>query len=825
MILPENFENKLGFDRIREMLKNYCLCNLGRNEVENMTFSNDFETISSEHLVTEDMRKILQLEDKFPQDNYIDASPYLTKIEVMGSYPEVEELHDLRKSQQTIGNISKFFSKTEIQEKYSSVSDEFKHLKILPGVIQKIDTILSEEGLVRDNASPELKELRTTLKQKHVAVTRKINAILKSARQEGIVDSDAELTLRNGRPVIPVAANYKRRIGGLVQDESATGKTVYIEPHAVVELNNELRELEYAERREIIRILIRFADFVRPHLQDLLDLYQQLGRIDFLRAKAKLALYINGVHTILQQSEQMEWKNAVHPLLYLSHKKLDKEVIPLNIQLNADNRILLISGPNAGGKSVCLKTVGLLQYMLQCGLLIPMSENSETRIFDQIFIDIGDEQSLENDLSTYSSHLLNMKHFLKASNSNTLILIDEFGTGTEPALGGAIAEAILEKFNQLMVFGIITTHYANLKHFASETQGIINGAMLFDTQKIMPLYTLSIGEPGSSFAIDIARSIGLPESILQGATDKIGEDHINIEKHLREILRDKKYWDEKRKRIRNVEKTLDHLYENYHHELEDLQRERKIILSRAKKEAEDILLNANKAVERTIREIKENNAEKEKTRKAREKLDTYKTHFTNEKKSPDKFEKKQKELKKAGEKLAKYSPEIQKALVNKGSVIKKEKFYLCIGDHVKMRGFDTVGEIIDIQGKNYVVAIGGMITTLKQDMIEKADTSPDQHVKKRKAIISTNFDERRKKFKPEIDVRGKRADEALKVITDFMDDATLVSVKQVKILHGKGNGILRQLIRDYLKTLEVVKNISDAHADAGGAGITIVELK
>ena len=825
MIFPDNFELKLGFDRIREMLTSNCLCNLGRQRVDAMSFSKEYENIREELLLTEDLRKILLLEDNFPQDNYLDITDCLKKIALEGSHPEVEELSDLRKSLQTIGDLSRFFNKKEIYEQYNTIARKFSPIKVLPEVNKRINQILTVEGTVRDNASRELKEIRSLVKQKQAEVHRKINSILKSARQEGIVSQEAEITLRNDRPVLPVSANFKRKIKGLIQDESATGKTVYIEPHAIVELNNQLRELEYAERREIVRILTQFANDIRPHLPEIHEVYQQLGRIDFIRAKAKLALHIHGVFTILQDSDQMHWKDAVHPLLFLSHKRDNKEVIPLNIQLNSKNRILLISGPNAGGKSVCLKTVGLLQYMLQCGLLIPMKENSETRIFEHIFVEMGDEQSLENDLSTYSSHLLSMKFFLKTSTDRTLILIDEFGTGTEPNLGGAIAESILEHLNNLGVYGVITTHYANLKHFAADHDGIVNGAMLFDTQKIRPLYTLSIGEPGSSFAIDIARSIGLPEPVLQKASEKIGEDSINMEKHLRDILRDKKYWDEKRKRIRNVEKTLDHLYHNYNQELELLRNEKKSILSQAKKEAEEILRNANKVIERTIWEIRESHADKEKTKSSRSQLEKAKSDLENLNHSVDRLGEKQQELRKAGDKLAKHSPEIEEPLIGKEKTNEIVQSKPNIGDRVRMKDFDTVGEVLGIQAKNYIVAFGSITTTLTEDKIIKVDADPQYATKKGRTTLKTHLDDRKKNFKPDIDVRGKRGDEALRMVTELIDDALLVNIKQLKILHGKGNGILRQLIRDYLKTLDEVETISDAHADSGGAGITIVMLK
>jgi DNA mismatch repair protein MutS2 len=598
---------------------------------------------------------------------------------------------------------------------------------------------------------------------------------------------------------------------------------VFIEPSEIVEINNEIRELEYAERREILRILVDVADDLRPFLDDLLLLYVQLGRIDFLRAKAMVCIRLKGVKPVLSDNKTIHWKNAVHPLLYLAHQKEDKEVVPLDIRMDRKNRILLISGPNAGGKSVCLKTVGLLQYMLQCGIPAPMSENSEFMLFSQIFIDIGDEQSLENDLSTYSGHLLNMKHFLRSADKDTLILIDEFGTGTEPALGGAIAEAILEEFNHKEVFGLITTHYANLKHFASETSGIINGAMLFDTEKIKPLFILSVGEPGSSFAIEIARKIGLPENLLQLASEKVGADYVNFEKHLREIIRDKKYWEDKRQRIRRVERTLDDLYLNYNNELEELQKDRKKILNEAKAEAKLLLKEANRKVEKTIREIKESNADKEKTRTVRKEMEKYRLEFDKEKSAGDKYTAKIEEIRRAGKKLADKSPELERAQVSRTKEKSAEKRNLGIGDLVRMKDLDTVGEVLEISGKNIVVAFGSMITTIDSSKLEPAE----HKAKSKKSAARVSSDKLQKKklnFKPEIDVRGKRADEALAIVQDFIDDAVMVSVKNLKILHGKGNGILHSLIQDYLKTIPFIKSVRDAHIEHGGSGITLVDL-
>lgn len=821
MVFPDSFENKIGFDRIREMISENCLCNLGREHAESMRFESILGKVVHELELTEDMRMILVFEEAFPQDNYIDSTPCFEKIRIEGTYAETEDLHNLSKSIQTIRALERFFTDKEHKEKYSTICSEFTGLNYFPYIGKQLDDILDKHGKIKDNASTGLKHIRNEIKHKQSSVTRRIQTILRTAQKEGLVESDAEVTLRGGRPVIPVHAGDKRKLGGIVHDESASGKTVFIEPGAVVELNNELRELEYAERREIIKILTQFANAIRPDIDILIDTYKLLGKIDFLRAKARISMKINGIKPIVQEKTGFQWKNAVHPLLFLSHKAENKEVVPLNIYLNSKDRILLISGPNAGGKSVCLKTVGLLQYMIQCGVLVPMSENSEVCLFNNLFIDIGDEQSLENDLSTYSSHLLNMKFFAKSADSRTLVLIDEFGTGTEPTLGAAIAEAILEELNSKKTFGVITTHYSNLKHIASETQGLMNGAMLFDTQKIQPQFILSIGKPGSSFAIDIARKIGLPESILNAASEKIGQDHVNFEKHLREIIRDKKYWEDKRSKIRKVEKILDGLYDKYSIELEGLQKEKKKILTQAQNEAKDILKDANKKIERTIREIKESNAQKEKTRQARNELKDYQTQISSEN-NPDSLDAKMKELKDAGNRLAKSSPELKEASINKRSKKETKKASVSKGDFVRIKDMDTVGEVLEVNEKSLLVAFGNMITTIEHSKIESTDSKAKAKVKSK--TQSGTYDERRLNFKSEIDVRGMRGDEAIVKVQDFIDDALVIAVSQVRILHGKGNGILRQMIREYLSSNPIIKSLKDEHPDRGGAGLTVVEL-
>jgi len=626
VIYPKNFENKIGFDKIRAMLINACLSNLGKQKVDDINFCASYKHISELINQVNEFKEICLGENNFPVSYFIDVTTYLQKAKIEGTYLETFELFDLKRSLETIKAILLFFKKKE-KEEFPYLKRLILDVKVYPFVLDTINSIINKHGKIKDNASPELLMIKNDLQKKQSGLAKKMQNILKQVQREGLVDHDVSISLRSGRTVIPVPSSNKRKIKGLIHDESSSGKTSYIEPAEIVEINNEIKELEYAEKREIIKILIFFTDSIRPYLDDLFKAYEFLGIIDFIRAKALFAIKINAVKPILSQKQDLRWYGAKHPLLFLSYQNEDKRVVPLDIYLGDEKRILLISGPNAGGKSVCLQTVGLLQYMLQCGLLIPVEENSITGLFENIFIDIGDEQSIENDLSTYSSHLINMKFFIRNSDHRTLLLIDEFGTGTEPMLGGAIAEAILGKFNKNRTFGIITTHYTNLKHFASSMDEIENGAMLFDSNKMQPLFQLQIGKPGSSFAFEIARKIGLSEEILKEATEKIGKGHIIFDKHLRDIARDKRYWENKRSRIRKSEKKLDELLDKYSEELSTSEKQRKRIIEKANEEAKEIVAYANKKIENTIRRIKEINAEKEKTKQIRRELEEYKKNL------------------------------------------------------------------------------------------------------------------------------------------------------------------------------------------------------
>ncbi|MEW5844646.1 MAG: Smr/MutS family protein [Bacteroidota bacterium] len=823
MIYPDTFEQKVGFDKIRELTLARCLCTLGEQRVKDAKFTTDpaevFEWIEQTH----EMKTICLMEDGFPTEGFVDITPALRKLQVEGQWIDENELQQLRRSLETIKLLLAFVKR--VSDKYPAIAKLATGINYYPYIIERIDSILDRYGRIRDNASAKLSEIRASIRAKEASVNKLIQGILRSARDQGIVETDAQPTVREGRAVIPVAAANKRKLKGIVHDESATGKTVFIEPVEVVELNNEIRELEYDERREIVRILIEFADSIRPYLPELLSAYDFMGEIDFIRAKALLAIEFEGAKPILNSTTTgIYLRQARHPILQLSLKREGKSIVPLDIELNPNGRILLISGPNAGGKSVCLKTVGLLQYMLQCGFLPCALENSEMGIFSKIFIDIGDEQSLENDLSTYSSHLINMKQMLRHADNQSLVLIDEFGAGTEPTAGGAIAEAILQELCNKGTFGVITTHYSNLKHFAANTPGIVNGAMLFDNERIEPLFKFEIGKPGSSFAFEIARKIGLPEDVLNEAAKKVGSDYITFEKHLREISRDKRYWEKKRESIRLANKRAEEAEEKLRKELEELEQKRKEIIAAAKKEAQELLANVNKQIENTIRAIKESNADKERTREARKELENIKTEIDKPESYDALIERKMELIKQRQERKAQKSQ--QKSNVEINPVNAEAPKAIQPGDKVKVEGSDVVGEVISVSEKSASVAIGGMITVVKLDKLKRISSGEFREVSKQKSTVNKGFDvyKRRLNFKSDIDIRGYRAEEAIEAVQDLIDDALMLGFSRVRILHGKGNGILKQVIREFLKTTPGVKSFGDEHVEFGGAGITIVDL-
>ena len=845
MIYPQNFEQKIGFDQIRQLLKEKCLSTLGEERVTDMVFSDRFNEVEERLDQVTEFVRILQEEDNFPAQYFFDVRPSLKRIRVEGMYLDEQELFDLRRSLETIRDIVRFLQKSENEEEEETTSPYpcLKRLAgditVFPQLIGKINGILSPYGKIKDNASAELARIRRELASTMGSISRSLNSILRNAQSEGVVDKDVTPTMRDGRLVIPVAPALKRKIKGIVHDESASGKTVFIEPAEVVEANNRIRELEGDERREIIRILMEFSNLLRPSIPDVLLSYEFLAEIDFIRAKALFSEQITGLKPAFENKQVIDWTMAVHPLLQLSLAKHGKKVIPLDIELDEKQRILIISGPNAGGKSVCLKTVGLLQYMLQCGLLIPMHERSHAGIFSNIFIDIGDEQSIEDDLSTYSSHLTNMKIMMKNCNERSLILIDEFGGGTEPQIGGAIAEAVLKRFNQKQTFGVITTHYQNLKHFAEDHDGVVNGAMLYDRHLMQALFQLQIGNPGSSFAVEIARKIGLPEDVISDASEIVGSEYINADKYLQDIVRDKRYWEGKRQTIRQREKHMEETIARYQTEIEELQKSRKEILQKAKEEAEQLMQEANARIENTIRAIKEAQAEKEKTRQIRQELNDFResldtlTAKEQEEKIARKIEKlKEKQNRKKEKKANKNQENTLSAQALAEQQAKKEAERLAAivpGSYGKIKGQTSVGEVLEINGKKAIVAFGSIKTTVKLDRLERTNAQPKQaDVSTKSTYISSQTQdsmyEKKLNFKQDIDVRGMRGDEALQAVTYFIDDAILVGMSRVRILHGTGTGILRTLIRQYLQTVPGVSHFADEHIQFGGAGITVVDL-
>lgn len=844
MIYPQNFEHKIGFNDIRKLLTDFCVSSLGQGRVEAMHFMTDVHQIRELHEHTKEFLRIMQGEEDFPEQDFYDVRPALKRIRIEGTYLDENELFDLKRSLSTIIGIVGFLNKedeetTDNSTAYPALHRLCQDVITFPQLVKRIDAILDKYGKIKDNASAELLRIRRELIATESGISKTLHAILRHAQQDGIVEKDVAPTMRDGRLVIPVVPALKRKIKGIVHDESATGRTVFIEPAEVVEANNRVRELEGEERREIIRILQEFTSEVRPLHRELLESYEFLAEIEFIRAKACLANHISAIPPQISNAPLVDWSMACHPLLKLSLARHGKKIVPLDISLHQHQRILIISGPNAGGKSVCLKTVGLLQYMLQCGLPIPIGENSKTGIFGSIFIDIGDEQSIEDDLSTYSGHLLNMKHMMKHCNGKSLLLIDEFGGGTEPQIGGAIAEAVLKRFNQKKTFGIITTHYQNLKHFAEDHEGVTNGAMLYDRQHMQALFQLQIGNPGSSFAVEIARKIGIPEDVIEDASKIVGKEYINADKYLQDIVRDKRYWENKRQNIHSREKEMEKTIARYETEIEELQKSRKEIIRQAKAEAEQLLKDSNAQIERTIKGIKEAQAEREKTRNIRQELDDFKqtlkdlesTHESD--KIARKMQQIQERKKRQAERKEKKATEAAKRnatddLKNKVYEAQLSDEPLKVGDTVRIKGQTTVGTINETDGKNAIVTFGMMRTNIKVDRLERAIAPAKKETQQAVTYVSKQTQdavyEKKLNFKQDIDVRGMRGDEAINAITYFIDDAILLGMARVRILHGTGNGILRTLIRQYLHTIPGIKSFKDEHVQFGGAGITVVDL-
>lgn len=847
MIYPANFESKIGFSEIRAILRDDCMSALGTEMVDKLEFSDDAVIINDMLNQVREFRHLLEECEDFPLIYFFDMRQSVSKIRLENTHLEEQELFDLRRSLDTIHKIKQILLPETIimgeEVKYPQLQMLAEEVMTFPYIVHRIDQILDKYGKMRDTASPELARIRRELKQAEGSVSRVLASILRQAQIDGIVDKDTAPALRDGRLVIPIAPGHKRKIPGIVHYESATGKTAFVEPTQVVEANNKIRELESDERKEIIRILTEFAKVIRPEVKYIVASYKLLAHIDFIRAKMLLAERFKAVEPQVQDAPMMNLIEARHPLLQMSLEKHGKTIVPLDISLKDDSRILIISGPNAGGKSVCLKTTGLLQYMLQCGLPIPVKENSTCGVFRDVMIDIGDEQSLENDLSTYSSHLQNMKQMMKTASPGTLILIDEFGTGTEPLIGGAIAESVLRQFWKKKAFAVITTHYQNLKHFADDHDSVANGAMLYDRNEMQALFQLQIGRPGSSFAIEIARKTGLPEEVINDATEIVGQDYIQSDKYLQDIVRDKRYWEAKRQTIHQREKDMQRTIDRYESDITDMEKERKAILRRAKEQAEELLRESNKRIENAIREIKEQQAEKEATRRIREELDSFRAEIKDidTKAEDEKIARKIAQIKARKERHAKRQAEKGKKqqLVQstdaKPLAIEAAKEDMTVGMEVRIKGLTTIGRIENIAGKMATVIFGDMRTKMRLERLEKAPVQApkysepsEKHQELNEIHVSHStrsaIDDRRSNFRHDIDVRGMRGDEALNAVMYFIDDAILVGVQQVRILHGKGNGILRQLIRQYLATVPNVVHYRDEHVQFGGAGITVVEF-
>ena len=814
-IYPKDFEKKTEFTKIRALIKAHCLSNSGKIKVEEMTFLTDAEKIKQALDLTSEFKYIVQFKDNFPTSYFIDTQEYFEKVKNIGTYFTEKELFDIVRSLSTVKAIINFFKNDE-ENRFPELKKLTEEIQIFPFIIQRINSVINKYGEIKNNASAELSKIRNELSKKQSSVSQTIHKILKTQISAGIVEKNTEITVRDNKLLIPADAKNKRKIKGIIYGESATGKTAYIEPIEVVALNNEIKELEFAEIREIKRILTEITNELRPYFDDLKKSYNFMATVDFIRAKALFAKDTEAVKPKITNKTEIEFLQAKHPLLYLSHKKNGKKVIPSNIKLTENQRILIISGPNAGGKSVALKTAAILQYMLQCGLLIPVKDISVTGIFEKIFIDIGDEQSIENDLSTYSSHLQNMKFFTENADKKTFFLIDEFGTGTEPMLGGAIAEAVLENLHKTGAKGIITTHYTNLKHFATNNEAIINAAMLYDNDKMQPLYLMETGKPGNSFAFEIAEKTGLSKGILDTAKAKIDKNQIDFEKALKQAQHEKRKLKQSKRNIRATEIKLRETLEIYENELEKLLQKKKNILKEAKTEAEEILNSANKKIEQTILEIRRKNAEKEETKKLRKELNDYIVKEKEKQKLDDeKIERKIKKLKQKKEKRTKKNPK-------KNSEIVRDKT-IQIGDYVKITGMNTVAEVLSIKKKKAVVSGNNVQLTVDIDKLEPTDRKPKNRQKTGINIIRTNENENLNYF-GQLDIRGERAEDALYEVSRYIDNAIVKQTRRLKILHGTGNGILRTVIRDYLRTHELVKNFKDERIEAGGTGITLIEL-
>ncbi len=843
--IDTRLEYKIGFDRIRQIISDKCSTTYAAERAASERFSNKASEIRKRLVLTDEMRLIMMFEDGFPSGGFIDCIDFLKPLERSSSAIDLISLRKLRTMLDTLRKVVGFFDGVK-DEVYPNLKRMSAHILAFPEVQRRIDTIIDRYGDVKDTASDELYEIRRSLRDKEGAISRRINAILKKAQEEGIVDSDAGVSVRDGKMLIPVSAANKKRIAGFIYDESATGKTAYIEPAEVVELDNQIKELKFSEQREILRILLDFSEFLRPYIPDLLDAARYLGEIDFLMAKAQVALDFIAGMPVISDNGEMNLRKARHPLLERTLRKEKKEIVPLTATLTSQKHILLISGPNAGGKSVCLKTVGLLQYMFQWGMLIPTSETSEMLVFDRIMVDIGDDQSIDNDLSTYSSFLVNMKDMLAKADNRTLVLIDEFGSGTEPAAGGAIAEAILSELDGRGAYGVITTHYTNLKLYASSGEtGVVNGAMMFDVKNIAPMFKLEMGLPGNSFAFELARKMGLPEQIIKDAENRAGEEFVGIERNLRKIARNRKALDEKLERIKHTDRTLENITDKYQKELQQIKQMKKEILDAAKKEAESIIKGANRQVENTIKTIKESQAEKATTQVARKELQGFMSLLAakkeqEQKEKEDYIERKIKQLdarkerqkqRKAQKADDKAAQELREQLAEQQRIEAFRSAPLKVGEKVRVKENGMVGEVQKVSPKAVVVAIGNISSKMPLDKVERITSNEFKNAVKETARpvstikVDSAISERKLNFSTEIDVRGERLNDAVEKVTRYVDDAVMLGVSSVRIIHGKGTGVLRDELQKLIRTIPGVASVRDEHIQFGGTGVTIVNFE
>ena len=839
-MIDSRLEIILGFDRVRTAIADRCSTEYAVRRAEEEEFSTRPREIRRRLLLTDEMRLIVMFEDGFPTGGFVDCVPMLEILRSEGAFIDLPGLGKLRTMLQTLGRIGRFFASVK-DGVYPNLASVASGIALFPEVESRIDGILDRYGAVKDTASDALYDIRKSLHDKEGAISRRANSILRQAQNDGLADSDAVVNVRDGKMLIPVSSSNKRKIAGFIYDQSASGKTTFIEPAEIVELENEITELRMAESREIARILQEFSDFVRPFVPALLQGAVIMGEMDFLVAKAQTALdYIAGM-PLLSDDGQMNLRKARHPLLERTLRAEGKEIVPLTVTLTPEKHILLISGPNAGGKSVCLKTVGLLQYMFQWGMLIPTSETSEMPVFDSIMVDIGDGQSIDNDLSTYSAFLAQMREMLAKADSKTLVLIDEFGSGTEPAAGGAIAEAILARLDSRGVYGVITTHYTNLKLYASGDNGVVNGAMQFDAARIAPLFKLEQGYPGNSFAFEMARKMGLPEDVVADAETRAGEAYVDIERNLRRIAKGRRALDEKLQKIRHTDKTLENITDRYQKELEGIKQKKKEILDDARKEAEEIVKGANRKVETTIRTIKESQADKQRTREARAELQEFMSALTQSSRERQDYvdsklqQLEERQRRRTSGKL-KRMDEAQRAAAEAEEAERKRleafrKAPLKVGEKVRIKDGGMVGEVALVSNKAVTVAIGNITSKMPLDKVERISSNEYKAASRtqaRQAVISTVQDsaitERKLSFSPELDVRGARVDEALQTVMHYVDDAIMLDMHSVRIIHGKGTGALREEIQKYLRTVPGVASVADENIRFGGTGVTIVTL-